>query len=98
MPLKIARCFITLFRGFFTMVNIIADKTVFEEFIQFQVTPGNLFHAMKKILPGGERRNYVEKEMGKVVRALSSGSDGASINAARTCLALIEKNRELTES
>ena len=88
---KLARLFITLFRGFFTMVNIIANKTVFEEFVQFQVTTENLLPAMKKILPGGERRDYVEQEMDNVTSALSTGSEIASRNAARVCMEIIEK-------
>lgn len=91
---KIARLIITLFRGFFTMVNIIANKTVFEEFVQFQVTTDNLLPAMKKILPGGERRSYVEEEMRNVTDALSSGSEIASANAARVCLEVMEKGRK----
>ncbi|OGV31755.1 MAG: lipid-A-disaccharide synthase [Lentisphaerae bacterium GWF2_45_14] len=90
---KLARIFITLFRGFFTMVNIIANKTVFEEFVQFQVTTENLLPAIKKILPGGERRNYVEEEMEDVTKALSSGSEIASSNAAKVCIDLMEKGR-----
>ena len=76
------------------MVNIIANKTVFEEFVQFQVTTENLLPAMKKILPGGERRDYVEKEMDNVTNALSTGSEIASRNAARVCIEVMEKYRK----
>ena len=79
-----------LFRGFFTMVNIIADKCVFEEYLQHQLVPEDLAAAVERILPGGTRRQEVETEMGKVVAALSGGSEGASANAARACLEVIK--------
>ena len=71
-----------LFRGFFTMPNIIMDKCVFEEFLQDQVTPETLADAMEKILPGGERRNAVMADMQAMRDALSCGAENATANAA----------------
>lgn len=81
-----ARMVITLFRGFFTMTNIIADKTVYEEFLQHQVKAVPLADAMERILPGGERRREVENDMRSVAEALSTGSANASRRAAEICL------------
>ena len=71
-----------LFRGFFTMPNIIMDKCVFEEFLQDQVTPETLANAMEKILPGGERRDAVMADMQAMRDALSCGAENATANAA----------------
>lgn len=76
---------VRLYRGFFTMVNVIADKEVFEEFFQYRVNPGNLVPALERILPGGERRAEVENDMNEVVRMISGGFEGASRRAAKIC-------------
>ena len=75
-----------LFRNAFTMPNIIMDKVVFEEFLQFQVTPEALAEASEKILPGGIRREQVEQDMEEMKKVLSCGSDSAGMNAARIAL------------
>lgn len=77
-----ARCLITLFRGFFTMVNVIADKEVFEEYLQKEVKPEKLASAVERILPGGEKRDKVELEMKKVVEMISGGEKKPSRKAA----------------
>ncbi|MBN2643755.1 MAG: lipid-A-disaccharide synthase [Victivallales bacterium] len=86
----VARKIIKLFRGYFTMVNIIAYKTVYEEFLQWQVCPAELVPAIEKILPGGSRREEVEADMHMVKDMLCCGSDNASVNAARVCLELAD--------
>lgn len=86
---QIARRLVKLFRGFFTMVNIIADKRVYEEFLQFQVCPEMLVPAIEHILPGGERRAEVEADIDKVKDMLCCGSDNASVNAARACMKFV---------
>lgn len=85
----LARMIITLFRGFFTMVNIIAYKVVFEEFLQKDVRAELLAPAMERIMPGGTRRAEVEKDMISVKDALSAGSRGASFRAAEACIEFI---------
>lgn len=72
-----------LFRGFFCMVNIIANKTVYEEFMQDKATPENLAGAVEKILPGGNRREFVLKEIDYLTKnLLTYGKNQASNNAA----------------
>lgn len=91
----LARCIIgKLFRGFFTMVNIILNRKVFEEFLQFQVTPENLADAVERILPGGSRRLEVEKDMLEMTNALSCGSENATSRSAALILKTIESPRK----
>lgn len=80
-----------LFRNAFTMVNIILNRTVFEEFLQFQVVPADLADAVERILPGGPRRKQVEADMEEMKRELSCGSENAASNAARMILETIPK-------
>ena len=79
-----------LFRGAFTMVDIILNRKTFEEFLQFQVRPAVLADAMERILPGGSRRAEVERDMAELRRLLASGSENATANAARYLLTTIE--------
>lgn len=60
---------------FFTMVNLIADEEVFEEFLQESVTADNLSDAVDAILPGGRRRENVLEKMAQAVDALGVKSD-----------------------
>lgn len=71
-----------LYRGFFTMVNIILDRCVFEEFLQYQVTPEALADSLEKIMPGGSRRESVLHDMDDLRTALESGSGSAVERAA----------------
>ncbi|MBQ9338045.1 MAG: lipid-A-disaccharide synthase [Lentisphaeria bacterium] len=86
-----------LFRNAFTMPNIILDRKLFEEFLQFQVTPDALVEAMEKILPGGSRRAEVEAGMAEMTREISGGVTGAGENAARCVLNTIEKLKSKQE-
>ena len=70
MTLCLARILVKLYRGFFTMVNIIADKEVFQEFLQWHFAPKELLPAIKAILPGGSRRAEVEAGIKAVADAL----------------------------
>ncbi|MDD5728737.1 MAG: lipid-A-disaccharide synthase [Victivallales bacterium] len=90
--LFIAAVLVKLYRGFFTMVNVIANKEVFEEFLQHHVNAGELANALERILPHGKRRKEVENEMRKVVQDLSGGKIPASEHAARSCLEFIHRN------
>ncbi|MPM60704.1 Lipid-A-disaccharide synthase [bioreactor metagenome] len=87
--------FVRLFRNAFTMVNIIADKPVFEEYLQYKVKPEVLVPALERILPGGPERPRVEREMNEV-KALLGGEAGpqrlrASERAAAAVLRAIGK-------
>ncbi len=81
-----------LFRGFFTMPNIILNRCVFEEFLQHQVIPEDLANAVERILPGGKRRGHVEADMREVVDQLSGGANGAIAKAAASALAVLDRN------
>ena len=78
-----------LFRNAFTMPNIILNRKLFEEFLQFQVTAETLADAMERILPGGSRRAEVEAGMEEMTREISGGVTGAGENAARCVLRVI---------
>ena len=80
-----------LFRNAFTMPNIILNRVVFEEFLQFQVTPEALSDAMKRILPDGERRLLVENAMAEMTHELSSGGERACMNAANCVMNVVQK-------
>jgi lipid-A-disaccharide synthase len=70
------------FRGFFCMINIIANKTIYEEFMQDKATPKSLADAIEKILPGGNRREFVLKEIDYLTNnLLTYGKSQASDNA-----------------
>lgn len=68
--LLIGMVLVKLYRGFFTMVNIIANKEVFQEFLQWHFAPEELLPAIEAILPGGSRRAEVEAGMKEVSDAL----------------------------
>ena len=79
-----------LFRGFFTMPNIILNRCVFEEYLQHQVIPEDLADAVDRILPGGERRGQVERDMREMVDQLSGGANGAIAKTAASALKAIQ--------
>lgn len=80
--LLLASLVVRLYRGFFTMANIIADKEVYREFLQWQVGNKNLVPALEDILPGGARRTEVLNDMAMVRNMLKSGSSDAARQAA----------------
>lgn len=86
----LAGILVKLYRGYFTMVNIIANKTVFEEFLQWHVCNKNLIPAIEKILPGGSRRQEIENQMNELVDMLSSRGRKPSLAAAEACIEVIE--------
>jgi lipid-A-disaccharide synthase len=72
----------------FTMVNLVANEAVFEEFVQGQVRPAILAPALLRLLPGGERREQALAGMAKAVAALGAPGDRSpSETAARAVLA-----------
>lgn len=80
LSLMIAAVLVKLYRNSFVMPNIIANKKVYEEFLQHQVIPRNLVPAMERILPGGSERQRVINDMQEVRTLL--GDDGAKRKAA----------------
>ena len=99
LTLVVAGILVRLYRGFFTMVNIIADKQVFEEYLQWKASPKNLAAAVERILPGGEHRKEVEEDMRNVVNMISGGSEGACRKAALSCFDFVinENKRKALE-
>ena len=77
MTLALARILVKLYRGFFTMVNIIADKEVFQEFLQGHFAPKELLPAIEAILPDGSRRAEVEAGMKTVSDALRNPNNSS---------------------
>ena len=88
--IRLASWVVTLYRGYFTMVNIIANKTVFEEFLQHHFVPEELLKPIESILPGGKRREEVETGMSEVVSLLSPQGSNAAQQAAEACFELIK--------
>jgi lipid-A-disaccharide synthase len=86
----IARILIKL--PFFTMVNLIAGKKVFDEFLQGDVNKVTLTESIEKILPGGIRRQEIEKDISDVVHSLSAGKEAPSRKVAEEVLKCINEN------
>jgi lipid-A-disaccharide synthase len=80
----LANAIVTL--NYFTMVNIISQKLIFEEFLQEDVNGKMLSGALKKILPDGERRTGVLQAMKEMTEELSAGSGNAANQAAQCIL------------
>lgn len=81
----LAALLIKLYRGFFTMVNVILNRRVFEEFLQYEVKAENLAPAVERILPDGPRRAEVEAGMLELRKELApTGAVNALAAAARS--------------
>jgi lipid-A-disaccharide synthase len=87
----VASWVVNLYRGFFTMVNVISDKEVFEEFIQYDANVENLSAALERVLPHGKRRKEVEADMKKMVEALSDENITALDHAAQACFEFLHR-------
>ncbi|MBP5530659.1 MAG: lipid-A-disaccharide synthase [Lentisphaeria bacterium] len=83
--LFLAWILVKLYRGFFTMTNIIANREVFQEFLQWSFSPKHIVPALEAILPGGSRRAEVEAGMTEVRESLSARSGNAARQAALSC-------------
>jgi lipid-A-disaccharide synthase len=83
--LLLAAGLVKLYRGFFVMVNIIAGREIFQEFLQWRFVPKNLVPALEAILPNGSRRAEVEAGMTEVRNALSVKSGNAARQTALAC-------------
>ena len=87
----LAALVIKLYRGFFTMVNVIANKEVFEEFLQYDVNAKKLSDALERVLPHGKRRQEVEADMKKMVESLSDENITALDHAAQACVEFLHR-------
>lgn len=74
---------------FFTIVNLVAGRRVFEEFLQGDVTARVLGPALEAILPGGARRADVEAGIQEALARLGAEGD-ASQRAADAVLRLLK--------
>ena len=91
--LLLAAVVVKLYRGFFTMVNIIANREVYQEFLQYHFAPKELVPAVEAILPDGVRRAEVEAGMTEVKQLLSPNSGSAARQAAEACYSVLESER-----
>ena len=74
------------------MVNIIADKEVFQEFLQWHFAPKELLPAIEAILPDGSRRAEVEAGMKEVSDALRNPNNSSvARRVASECWSVNEK-------
>ena len=83
--LLLASMVVKLYRGFFTMTNIIAGRAVYRELLQWRFRAAEIVPALEEILPDGPRRTEVEAGMDEVRRALSARSGNAAHQAALCC-------------
>jgi len=70
---------------FFCMVNVVAGRRIYDEFLQGELRPGILGPAVEAIMQGGERRAEVERGMAECVAVLGKG-ENVCRNAAQAVL------------
>lgn len=70
---------------YFTMVNIIAEKEIYREYLQGEVRPEVLVPQIEKILPGGERHDEVIADLEEMVKKLGKGTHIFSKTAKLIC-------------
>ncbi|MCM8533091.1 MAG: lipid-A-disaccharide synthase [Lentisphaeraceae bacterium] len=75
---------------FFTMPNVIADKVVYEEFLQGDVKAEILAPALEKILPEGRSHHTVIANMAEVVEKLG-GKKGTIKRASEVIIETVNK-------
>jgi lipid-A-disaccharide synthase len=78
------------------MPNLLANETIYPEFIQSAATPENLARAALDLLNNRERRALMQTKLAAVIASL--GPPGASQRAARAVAALSDgtvSNRQL---
>ncbi len=75
---------------YFTMVNIITDRLVYEEFAGRKMVPEIISAAVERILPGGERRDEVLDGIDEAIECLGAAVP-ASQNAAQIVLDQIDQ-------
>ena len=60
-----------------SIANLVTNRTIFEEFLQYRAIPENLVPATLALLPGGARRQEVLEGMRDCENALQGGQGGA---------------------
>lgn len=91
--LLLASLVVKLYRGFFTMVNIIADRAVYQEFLQWHFRVGEVLPAVEAILPGGSRRAEVESGMAEVAELLGAGTPRSALQRAAAAMYQVADNQ-----
>jgi len=74
---------------YLAMPNILADESLFPEFIQDAATPDSIAEATLELLNDAPRRSRIRARLGEIVGSL--GGPGASERAASAVLALYHK-------
>jgi len=74
---------------FFTIVNLVAGREVYQEFLQAELAAPRLVPALEAILPGGSRRDEVLAGMAEAVAGLGQGT-AVSATAAGLVLEVAE--------
>jgi len=98
LTLLLAGLLVRLYRGFFTMANIIANRELFRELLQWRFCAKNIVPAVEAILPGGPRRQEVEEGMAEVARLLKGDpSKSAARRAAEEILPVKRNQTTLAE-
>jgi lipid-A-disaccharide synthase len=72
---------------FISLVNLILNKEVVKELIQFKLNPKNLTDELMRILPGGANRNQIECDYQEISEIL--GKPGASDRVAERIFSLL---------
>jgi len=80
-----------------TLINVMLDRYVIPEYLQFDCRPDLLTEAVGRLLRDPDARQAQLKEVGSALRALGSGDVPPSSRAARTVLRVIaEKTKPAT--
>jgi len=74
---------------YLAMPNILADESLFPEFIQDAATPHNIAEATLELLNDAPRRSRIRVRLREIVDSL--GGPGASERASKAVLALYQK-------
>ncbi len=78
----VAKLLVKLYRDFFTLANIIMDKCIYEEYLEVAIHPYVIAPAIERILPGGERRDWVINQCKDMVQHLISTGGHTPLEAA----------------
>jgi len=76
----------------FSLVNLIADRTIIPELLQDEVTPENIAGELALILPEGKERSAMLQGLKEVKNKL--GRPGASKRAAEIALSVVNQNEQ----
>jgi len=71
------------------LVNVVAERKIVPEFLQFEADPGRLASAVLRLLRNRNKQESMKKDL-RAVRA-KLGRAGASRRAARQVLEMIEE-------